>query len=123
MKILGLNRVELLLEDRDLDKAVETFNTQLGFQLCAPLTLGEGIRSSVDFGKGLELVSPADETSPVFPVLRERGDLALDVDQVRHRQLRKAHNGEDLDQDADDCTERHGPLSQLFFILNLKFQI
>ncbi|HEX4505057.1 MAG TPA: hypothetical protein VH722_04940 [Alphaproteobacteria bacterium] len=77
MKILGLNRVELLLDDRDLDKAIETFNTGLGFGLCPPLTLGEGIRSSVDFDKGLELVSPSDETSPVFPILRERGKGAL----------------------------------------------
>ena len=77
MKILGLNRVELLLDDDDLDKAVETFNAKLGFNLCDPLTLGEGIRSSVDFDKGLELVSPSSEDSPVFQVLRERGKGAL----------------------------------------------
>ena len=63
MKILGLNRVELLLPDRDLDDAVETFNTGLGFALSKPLKLDEGIRSSVDFAAGLELVSPADERS------------------------------------------------------------
>ena len=77
MKILGLNRVELLLDDGDMEKAIETFNAGLGFDLCPPMTLGEGIRSSVDFAKGLELVSPSDETSPVFPVLRERGKGAL----------------------------------------------
>ena len=77
MKILGLNRVELLLDDGDMEKAIATFNAGLGFNLCSPLTLGEGIRSSVDFDKGLELVSPSSEASPVFPVLRERGKGAL----------------------------------------------
>jgi len=77
MKILGLNRVELLLPDRDLDDAIETFNAGLGFELSKPLTLGEGIRSSVDFAAGLELVSPADETSLVFPLLKAGGRGAL----------------------------------------------
>ncbi len=77
MKILGLNRVELLLDDGDLDKAIETFNAGLGFDLCPALKLDEGIRSSVDFDKGLELVSPSSEASPVFPVLREKGKGAL----------------------------------------------
>ncbi len=84
MKILGLNRVELLLPDRDLDDAIETFNTGLGFALCKPMKLDEGIRSSVDFAAGLELVSPADETSPVFPLLNDtkRGALLTIVWEV-----------------------------------------
>ena len=77
MKILGLNRVELLLPDRELDDAIETFNTGLGFELSKPLALDEGIRSSVDFAAGLELVSPADETSPVFSLLKAGGRGAL----------------------------------------------
>lgn len=77
MKILGLNRVELLLDDGDLDTAIETFNAGLGFNLSPALKLDEGIRSSVDFDKGLELVSPSSEASPVFPVLREKGKGAL----------------------------------------------
>ena len=77
MKILGLNRVELLLPDHDLDDAIETFNTGLGFELSKPLKLDEGIRSSVDFAAGLELVSPADEASPVFPLLNPGGRGAL----------------------------------------------
>jgi len=77
MKILGLNRVELLLPDSDLEDAIETFNTGLGFELSKPLKLDEGIRSSVDFAAGLELVSPADEASQVFPILQERGRGAL----------------------------------------------
>ena len=77
MKILGLNRVELLLDDGDLDTAIETFNAGLGFNLSPALKLDEGIRSSVDFDKGLELVSPSSGASPVFPVLRERGKGAL----------------------------------------------
>jgi len=84
MKILGLNRVELLLPDGDLDDAIETFNAGLGFQLCKPLKLDEGIRSSVDFAAGLELVSPSDEASPVFPLLGEskRGALLTIVWEV-----------------------------------------
>jgi hypothetical protein len=84
MKILGLNRVELLLPDRDLDDAIKTFNAGLGFELCKPLKLDEGIRSSVDFAAGLELVSPADENSPVFPLLTEskRGALLTIVWEV-----------------------------------------
>jgi hypothetical protein len=77
MKILGLNRVELLLPDQDMDGAVETFNQGLGFDLTAPMTLPEGIRSSFDFSAGLELVSPSSEASPIFPVLRVKGKGAL----------------------------------------------
>ena len=77
MKILGLNRVELLLPDHDLDDAIVTFNAGLGFELCKPLKLDEGIRSSVDFAAGLELVSPADENSPVFPLLTESKTVLL----------------------------------------------
>jgi hypothetical protein len=77
MKILGLNRVELLLPDQDMEGAIERFNDGLGFDLSAPLALPEGIRSSFDFAAGLELVSPSSEASPVFPVLREKGKGAL----------------------------------------------
>ena len=78
MKILSLNRVELLIADRDMDDAVKTFNSALGFRLGAPHAIAEArLRSSVDFAMGLELVSPIDEESPIFPALRERGKGAI----------------------------------------------
>ena len=92
MKILGLNRVELLLPDRDLDDAIETFNTGLGFELSKPHTLDEGIRSSVDFAAGLELVSPSSAASPVFPLLGDgkRGALLTIVWEVDSIESAKA---------------------------------
>jgi hypothetical protein len=78
MKILGLNRVELLVEDRDIDAIVRKFNDVFGFKLCAPHEVqGQNLRSSVDFDAGLEFVSPMNEKSPVHAVLREKGRGAL----------------------------------------------
>ena len=78
MKILGLNRVELLLPDRDLDAAVARFNGVFGFRLSRPHAIEESrSRSSIDFAAGLELVAPVDPTSPIHAALAARGHGAL----------------------------------------------
>ena len=78
MKILGLNRVELLLPDRDLDAAVARFNDVFGFHLSHPHAIEESrSRSSIDFAAGLELVAPVDATSPIHAALAARGRGAL----------------------------------------------
>jgi hypothetical protein len=78
MKILGLNRVELLVEDREIDAVVRKFNDVFGFKLCdAHEVKGQNLRSSIDFDAGLEFVSPMNERSPVYAALKHKGRGAL----------------------------------------------
>lgn len=78
MKILRLNRVELLINDEDMSDAIRVFNDALAFQIGTPHVIAEaGIRSAVDFKHGIELVSPIDEKSAIFPALREKGRGAI----------------------------------------------
>lgn len=78
MKILGLNRVELLLEESEIDGAVERINEVFGFQLTPPHTVdGHPIRSSIDFGAGLELCSPVGADNRIADELKAKGRGAL----------------------------------------------
>jgi hypothetical protein len=78
MKILGLNRVELLVEDKDMDVIVKKFNDVFGFKLRdAHEVKGQNVRSSVDYDAGLEFVSPMNEKSPAYATLKEKGKGAL----------------------------------------------
>jgi catechol 2,3-dioxygenase-like lactoylglutathione lyase family enzyme len=78
MKILGLNRVELLVPDRDLDAAVARFNDVFGFQISRPHLVAESrSRSAIDFAAGIEFVAPMDERSAIYPSLQARGRGAL----------------------------------------------
>ena len=78
MKILGLNRVEWLVEDGEIEAAVKKFNDVFGFKLGAPHEVkGQHLRSSIDFDAGLEFVSPMNAQSPVHSVLKQKGRGAL----------------------------------------------
>lgn len=65
MKILGLNRVELLVDAATIGPAVQRFNDVFGFRLSAPQEVpGHALLSSVDFQAGLEPVAPTSDASP-----------------------------------------------------------
>ncbi len=78
MKILGLNRVELLVEGGDIDAVVKKFNDVFGFNLSEPHEVkGQHLRSSVDFAAGLEFVAPTNDRSPIHSLLQAKGRGAL----------------------------------------------
>ncbi len=78
MKILRLHRVELLIDRADIGAAVAKFNDALGFKINEPHEVpGPGIISAYDFDHGIEFVAPTDETSALYPRLKEKGKGAL----------------------------------------------
>ena len=98
MKILGFNRVELLLPAEEIDAAVAKFNDTFGFQLAPPHRVGNHpILSTVDFAAGIELIAPGGEASPLTPRLAEKGRGGIgplvwevdDIDAAREHLLRK----------------------------------
>lgn len=74
MKILGLNRVELLLPPDQLDEAVRVFNDVLGADFDPPELLTEHqVLSTTDFEVGLELFGPGGPDSALHASLARKG--------------------------------------------------
>ena len=74
MKILGFNRVELLLPPDEIDAAVAKFNDTFGFRLEPPHRVaGQPVLSTTDFAAGIELIAPAGAASPLAARLAEKG--------------------------------------------------
>jgi methylmalonyl-CoA/ethylmalonyl-CoA epimerase len=98
VKILGLNRVELLLPADEIDAAVAKFNDTFGFRLAPPHRVaGQPVLSTVDFAAGIELIAPGGEASPLASRLAEKGRGGIgplvwevdDLDAAREHLLRK----------------------------------
>ena len=98
MKILGFNRVELLLPADEIDAAVAKFNDTFGFRLDPPHRVeGQPVLSTVDFDAGIELIAPGGPGSPLAPRLAEKGRGGIgplvwevdDIDAAREHLLRK----------------------------------
>jgi hypothetical protein len=65
MRILGFNRVELVVAASEIESAVRQFNEVLGLHLPPPIPIeGVPVLSATDFGGGLELVAPAAPGAP-----------------------------------------------------------
>jgi len=78
VKILGLDRVELLVDAGTIGPAVERMNEVFGFRLSPPEEIpGHGLLSSVDFDAGLEFVAPMGPGSSVTPPEKGSGRGAL----------------------------------------------
>jgi ketosteroid isomerase-like protein len=59
--IIGFNRVELIVREDEIHRAIEQFNEALGLDLPAPHPIQQApVLSSTDFDGGLELVAPVD---------------------------------------------------------------
>jgi ketosteroid isomerase-like protein len=59
MQIAGFNRVELIVDEEDIDQAVQQFNEVLGLHLPSPHPIeGRPVLSATDFGGYIELVAP-----------------------------------------------------------------
>jgi catechol 2,3-dioxygenase-like lactoylglutathione lyase family enzyme len=59
MKIMGFNRVELIVAEDEIEAAVEQFNSVLGLRLPRPHAIqGRPVLSATDFDGHVELVAP-----------------------------------------------------------------
>jgi hypothetical protein len=59
MRVLGFNRVELIVREDQIDAAVDQFNSVLGLSLPHPHAIeGQPVLSATDFDGGIELVAP-----------------------------------------------------------------
>ncbi len=65
MDVIGLNRVELVIDQARIRDAVAQFNEAFGLRLPEPIPIsGHGALSATDFERGLEFIAPhPDDTS------------------------------------------------------------
>jgi hypothetical protein len=77
MKVLGINRAEILVKDPDA--AVETFTRLFNGATFTPDhgVSGRPLVCRHDWEHGLEIVSPQDETDMVGQVMKEHGEGAV----------------------------------------------
>ncbi len=65
MKVLGFNRVELVVAEDQIHAAVEQFNEVLGTRLPKPISIeGHPVLSSTDFEGAVEFVAPVNGEGP-----------------------------------------------------------
>lgn len=72
MRILGINRVELVVADPD--KGAATLSELFGMQFESEETAGHGVLSRTDFGAGLELAGPTGPDSVMQSLLDANGE-------------------------------------------------
>jgi hypothetical protein len=84
VKVLGFNRVELIVREDEIGRAVEQFNQILGLRLPEPHGIeGHPILSATDFDGQLELVAPVDGKGPFANRLPgEIGPLVFEIEDV-----------------------------------------
>jgi catechol 2,3-dioxygenase-like lactoylglutathione lyase family enzyme len=74
MRILGFNRVELMMSADDIHAAVERFNDLLGTSFGPPDLVHDGnILTTTDWDNHLELYGPAHADSPQTAMLERKG--------------------------------------------------
>ena len=65
MKVKGFNRVELVVGEGEIERAVTQFNDVLGLALPSPIAIaGQPILSSTDFEGAIEFVAPIAGEGP-----------------------------------------------------------
>ena len=65
MRILGFNRVELIVREDEIDAAVKKFNELLGTHLPEPFVVpGQTVKSATDFDGFVEFVSGVNGEGP-----------------------------------------------------------
>ena len=88
MKVLGFNRVELIVREDQIEDAVRQFNELLGTRLPRPHPIeGNPVLSSTDFDGSVEFVAPIDGQGPFAARLDAQGagqigPLVWEVDDV-----------------------------------------
>jgi hypothetical protein len=78
MRILGFNRVELLLAPGDIHEAAERFNELLGTSFAPPrLTAGDQVLTTTDWENHVELYGPSGPDSMIASRIAEKGRGAI----------------------------------------------
>ena len=74
MKILGFNRVELMMSPDDMEHAIEQFNDLLGTSFGPPRVVADGnVLTTTDWTNKIELFGPAHADSPQSASLAKKG--------------------------------------------------
>jgi hypothetical protein len=74
VKIIGFNRVELIVPEDQIEAAVEQFNALLGTNLPRPHPIqGHAVLSATDFDGHVELVAPVNGEGPFGAKLAQHG--------------------------------------------------
>ncbi len=100
MRILGFNRVELLVAPDDIHEAAERFNDLLGTAFTPPrLTAGGHVLTTTDWENHVELYGPSGPQSRIASRLEEKGRGAIgplvwevaSIDEARQYVLDRGH--------------------------------
>jgi hypothetical protein len=100
MRILGFNRVELLLAPDDIHEAAERLNGLLGTSFAPPrLTAGGQVLTTTDWDNHVELYGPSGPSSRIASRLEEKGRGAIgplvwevaSIDEAREDVLRRGN--------------------------------
>jgi catechol 2,3-dioxygenase-like lactoylglutathione lyase family enzyme len=100
MRILGFNRVELLLAPDDIHEAAERFNDLLGTSFAPPrLTAGGHVLTTTDWDNHVELYGPSGPESRIASRTAELGRGAIgplvwevaSIDEARDYVLDRGH--------------------------------
>jgi hypothetical protein len=100
MRILGFNRVELLLAPGDIHEAAERFNELLGTSFAPPrLTAGDQVLTTTDWDNHVELYGPSGPESKIAARIAEKGRGAIgplvwevaSIDEAREYVLGRGH--------------------------------
>lgn len=123
MKVVGFNRVELIVREEEIQNAVEQFNALLGTKLPRPIAIeGQPVLSATDFDGGLELVAPRDGQGPFARKLAEHGagqigPLVWEIEDVEAARAWLTQRGYriffEYDSTKGNAAEAHTPVHQL----------
>jgi hypothetical protein len=100
MKILGFNRVELMMSPDDMNQAIEKFNDLLGTSFAPPRVVADGnVLTTTDWTNKIELFGPAHGDSPQAASLAKKGRGGIgplvwevdDIDEAREYVLGKGY--------------------------------
>jgi len=123
MKVVGFNRVELIVREDQIREAVEQFNALLGTNLPRPIAIeGQPVLSATDFDGGLELVAPRDGQGPFAAKLAQHGSgqigpLVWEVEDIEAARAWLGARGYriffEYDSTQGSAAEAHAPVHQL----------
>ncbi|MCA9504257.1 MAG: hypothetical protein KC616_14305 [Myxococcales bacterium] len=107
MKLLGLNRVELLVHDAD--RAAADLSALFGGLEFAREPAEGVLDCRVDWRAGIEIVHPESETHPVGRLLRERGEhvftVVFEVEDIEDAKRWVTRQGFEILYEFDDGTD------------------
>lgn len=123
MKVVGFNRVELIVREDQIHQAVAQFNELLGLRLPKPIAIeGHPVLSSTDFEGSVEFVAPVNGRGPFADRLAEHGagqigPLVWEIEDVDAARAWLAERGYriffEYDSSAGSAEEARVPVRQL----------